>query len=140
MREVSIAAAQFEHRDGDKAYNLGRIAELTRSAAAQGAEFVSFHECCISGYSFLQDLDRPALSALAEPVPAGPSTATLLEIARESDVVLMAGLLEKEPQEGDEEKYYNTYCVVSPSGPAQTLPPPWHSLSTGRFTSYCCWL
>jgi predicted amidohydrolase len=80
MREIKIGAAQFEHRDGNKAYNLGRIRELTRQAVASGAEFVSFHECAISGYSFLQGLGRTELSALAERIPSGSSTAELVSI------------------------------------------------------------
>ena len=49
-------AAQFEPRDNDKAYNLSRIRELTRRAVEQGAEIVSFHECCIPGYTWVQPL------------------------------------------------------------------------------------
>ena len=69
MRDIRVAAAQFEHRNGDKAYNLSRIEELTRRAVEQGAEIVSFHECSISGYTFLQHLSRDELANLAEPVP-----------------------------------------------------------------------
>ena len=46
MRDIRIAAAQFEHRNNDKAYNLSRIDALTHHAVNQGAEIVSFHECC----------------------------------------------------------------------------------------------
>src|SRR5277367_993977 len=94
MRDIRIATAQFEHRDNDKPYNLGRIRELARVAAHSGAEIVSFHECAISGYTFLQDLDVKQFAALAERVPEGPSVATLVDIARESGVVVMAGLVE----------------------------------------------
>jgi len=111
MRDIRVGAAQFEHRDGDKDYNLSRIAELTRRAVQQGAEIVSFHECSITGYTFLQTLDRQQLAALAEPVPDGPSTAALIEIAREHSAVVMAGLVE-----ADGERFYNTYVTVSPSG------------------------
>jgi predicted amidohydrolase len=112
MRDARFAAAQFEHRDGDKPYNLGRIRELTRRAAAQGAEFVCFHECSITAYTFLQHLSREELDALAEPVPDGPSTRELIEIARESDVVVMAGLIEREP----DGRLYKSYVAVGPEG------------------------
>ena len=69
MRDLKIAAAQFEARDADKAYNLSRIDDLTRQAVSQGAEVVSFHECCISGYTFLMTLSRQRLAELAEDVP-----------------------------------------------------------------------
>ena len=54
MRDIRIATAQFEHRDNDKPYNLSRVAELARRAVDAGAEIVSFHECCIPGYSWIQ--------------------------------------------------------------------------------------
>jgi predicted amidohydrolase len=111
VRDIRIAAAQFEHRDGDKAYNLGRIEELASRAARQGAEIVSFHECSITGYTFLRRLDRAALGRLAEPVPRGPSTSALIEIARRHGVVVMAGLIE-----ADGDRLHKTYVTVGPEG------------------------
>ena len=75
MRDIRIAAAQFEARDGDKHYNLGRIEALTRAAVDAGAEIVSFHECCISGYTFLQTLSREQLCAWRNRCPAVPAPA-----------------------------------------------------------------
>src|SRR5262245_24672439 len=94
MRDIRIAAAQFEHHDGDKWYNLSRVRELTRRAAEQGAEAVSFHECCLSGYTYLQHLDRDQFASVAERVPEGPTTRALIDIAREFRVIVMAGLVE----------------------------------------------
>jgi predicted amidohydrolase len=71
MRDIRFAAAQFEHRDADKDYNLGRIRELTRRAVEQGAEFVCFHECATVGYSVMQAMSRAELEAWSEPVPTG---------------------------------------------------------------------
>jgi predicted amidohydrolase len=111
MRDVKIAAAQFEARDGDKLYNFGRIEVLARRAVQQGAEIVSFHECCICGYTFLEEASREALEELAEPVPGGPSTERLIELARQSGVPLLAGLIERHGG-----KLYNTYLAVAPEG------------------------
>ena len=94
MRDLCVGAAQFEHHDNDKAYNLGRIRDLTRTAIERGAEIVSFHECAVSGYSFIQPLCHAQLLQIAEPVPGGPSTDALVSIAREYGAVVMAGLLE----------------------------------------------
>ena len=66
MRDIRIAAAQFEHRDGDKDFNLSRIHELTRQSVEFGAEIVSFHECCIPAYSFVQPFSFEQLLDLAE--------------------------------------------------------------------------
>jgi predicted amidohydrolase len=112
MRDIRIAAAQFEHRDADKAYNLSRIRELARRAVERGAEIVSFHECSISGYTFLQHLSRAELSELAEPVPGGPSVSALHAIAHERGVVVMAGLIERDA----EGKLFNCYVTVGPDG------------------------
>jgi predicted amidohydrolase len=112
MRDICVAAAQFEHRDGDKPCNLGRIQDHARIAAARGAEMVCFHECSITAYTFLQTLSRDELDALAEPVPDGPSTHALIDVARETDLVVMAGLIEREP----DGRLYKSYVAVGPEG------------------------
>jgi predicted amidohydrolase len=111
MRDIRIAAAQFEARDADKDYNFSRIADLAHSATSQGAEIVSFHECCITGYTFLQTLSREQIAALAEPVPGGPSTRRLIDLARQLHMALLAGLIESE-----EDKLYNACVAVTPDG------------------------
>jgi predicted amidohydrolase len=111
MRDIRVAAAQFEHRDNDKAYNLSRIRALTRRAVDQGAEIVSFHEISIPAYTWLQNLSKEQLLAVAEPVPDGPSVQELIKIAREFHVVVMAGLVEKE-----DDRAYNCYVTVGPDG------------------------
>lgn len=111
MRDIKIGAAQFEAKDNDKAYNLGRIDRLTRLAVEKGAEIVSFHECCISGYTFLQTLSHQRIIDIAERVPDGPSTRRLMEISKTYNVPVLAGLVEIE---GDQ--CYNTYVCVSPDG------------------------
>ena len=111
MREIKVGAAQFEVRDADKDYNLRAIERLAREAAEQGAELVSFNECCIPGYTFLEKLSKDELAALAEPVPDGPSVQRLIAIAQSLKVSLAAGLIERE---GD--KLYKAYAVVSPEG------------------------
>lgn len=111
MRDLLIATAQFEHRDADKAFNLSRIDALAGSAAGRGARIVCFHECCITGYTFLQRLSREELFALAEPVPDGPSTLAVLALAKKHDITIIAGLIERE---GD--AVYNTSMACGPGG------------------------
>lgn len=111
MRDIRIGAAQFEAKDADKTYNLSRVDDLTAQAVAAGAEVVSFHECCIPGYTFLQELSRERLLGLAEPVPDGPSTQALIGLSRKHGVPLMAGLVEV-----DGNRMYNTYVVVTADG------------------------
>ena len=111
IADLRIASVQFEHRDGDKAYNLQRVDELTHAAVEQGAHVVVFHECCIPAYSFVQPLSRDELASLAEPVPDGPSTQSLIAIARKHKVHLLAGLFEREG-----EHIYNTSVCVNGDG------------------------
>lgn len=112
MREIRVATAQFENRDNDKPYNLGRIEALTAQAVAQGAEIVSFHEGCIPGYTWIQPLTKDQLLEIAEPVPDGPSVGRLIEIARQHQVVVMAGLIERDA----DDLVYNCYVTVGPDG------------------------
>lgn len=105
--ELCIAAVQFEHRDGDKAFNLGRIRDLARQAADRGAQVASFHECCISAYSFVQPFSKSQLLELAEPVPGGSSVRELMTISADVGVPLLAGLFERD---GDD--VFNTYVCV----------------------------
>src|SRR5882762_3343767 len=112
MNDLRVAAAQFEARDGDKGFNLARIGELSKRAGDRGAQIVSFHECSITGYTFLQTLSPQQLNEIAEPVPDGPSTRELIKIARELKLIIMAGLIEREP----DGKLYKSYVTVGPEG------------------------
>jgi predicted amidohydrolase len=111
MKEIHIATAQFQTRNGDKEFNLKRIEALTAEAAGKGANVVSFHELSITSYSFLQKLSHMEMLDLAEEVPSGDSTRELIRIAATYDVALLAGLVEK-----DEGKLYNTYVCVTGYG------------------------
>ena len=112
MRDIRIAAAQFENKDNDKEYNLGRIAALTERAVRSDAEIVCFHEGCIPGYSWIQSLDKKQLLEVAESVPDGPSIERLCQMAEEFDTHIMAGLFERDEQEN----VYNCYVTVGPDG------------------------
>ena len=107
MRDIRIAAAQFEHRNADKDFNLTRVADLAKQAVDEGAEIVSFHECCIDGYTFVQQFSKQVLMDLAESVPSGPSVQRLMQISGDLKVPLLAGLFER-----DGDQVFNTYVCV----------------------------
>ncbi len=111
MRDIRVAAGQFEARDGDKRYNLSVIETLAEKAAQQGAEVASFHEVSIPGYTWLETLTRDELFDLAEPVPGGVSVERLTGIAGRLGIAVGAGLIERE---GD--RVYNCYAVVDAGG------------------------
>ena len=58
MDNIKIATAQFEHKSGDKSYNLSMIRQLSAAAKERGAQVVAFHECSITGYSFARKLSN----------------------------------------------------------------------------------
>jgi len=97
MKEnLKIATAQFENKSGDKHYNLAIIKQLAAEAAHKGAHVIAFHECSVNGYSFARHLTGEQMLDQAELIPQGPSTATLINIAKECNIVVLAGLFEKD--------------------------------------------
>jgi len=112
MDTLPIAAVQFENASGDKHANLDTIRNLTRQAAAAGARVVAFHECCITGYTFARHLSREQLLDLAEPIPSGESVQRLIDIARECNVAILAGLFEREAKD----RLYKAQVCVDGSG------------------------
>ena len=111
MKNLNVAVAQFEPRDGDKAYNLSVIEALTAKAKERGAEVISFHEMSVTAYTFMKDLAQEEVVALAEQVPQGDSTQKLIQLARKYDIIILAGLVEIE-----DDKLYNTYVCVDKNG------------------------
>lgn len=112
MEKLKIATAQFEHRNADKAYNLSVIDDLSKKAAAAGANVIAFHECSITGYTFARHLSKEQMLELAEPVPNGESVQKLIAIARKNDIVILAGLFEKDEQGN----LYKPYICVDKNG------------------------
>jgi predicted amidohydrolase len=112
MENIKIATAQFENRSGDKVYNLSAIRQLAAKAKEQGAQVVAFHECSITGYTFARHLSREQLLEVAEFIPAGESVEQLIAIARELDIVVLAGLFEKD----EADKLYKAYVCVDKNG------------------------
>ena len=112
MCETSgLPRRSLKPRNADKEYNFNRISDLSRQAIAKEAEIVSFHECCLTGYTFLQTSSHDELANLAEPVPSGPSTQRLIELAGQLGVAILAGLIES-----DSNGLYNTYVAVTGDG------------------------
>jgi predicted amidohydrolase len=112
MKNLKIATAQFEHKSGDKAYNLETIRQLSAKAASEGADVIAFHECSVTGYSFALNFSREQMLALAEFIPEGSSVKQLQQIATENNIVVLAGLFEKDA----DEKIYKAYVCVDKNG------------------------
>lgn len=112
MENIKISTAQFENRSGDKKYNLSVIAELSSQAARDGAAAVAFHECSVTGYTFARHLSKEQMLEIAEYIPEGDSIIELQRIAKANNIVVLAGLFEKDRTE----KIYKAYVAVGPDG------------------------
>ena len=83
MRDIRVATVQFQHRPGDKSYNLARVRDFVTDAAQSRVEIIAFPEMCLTGYWHVRNLSREEVEALAEPIPDGESTQELLRLSRE---------------------------------------------------------
>jgi predicted amidohydrolase len=112
MDSLRISTAQFEHRSGDKAYNLSVIDRLSSEAARQGSRAIAFHECSITGYTFARKLDKQQMLELAELIPDGPSIQALVKLSKKNGIAILAGLFEKDS--GD--NLFKAYVCVNADG------------------------
>lgn len=112
MNDIKAAAVQFNHKAGDKNYNLGIIRAFTEKAHQKQVDLISFPEMCITGYWHVRHLSQKEIESFAEFVPAGPSTQQLLSLSAKYSMTIGAGLIEKT----SEGTLYNTYVVAMPNG------------------------
>lgn len=112
MEKIKISTAQFEHRSADKTYNLSVIESLAKKASAEGSDIIAFHECSITGYTFARRLSKEQMLDLAEMIPGGKSIQKLIEIAKNNNIVILAGLFEKD----ENENLFKTYVCVDKNG------------------------
>ncbi|MFQ5718654.1 MAG: carbon-nitrogen hydrolase [Acidobacteriota bacterium] len=93
----------------DAAANLEKVVVALHAAADAGARLICTQELFRSRY-FCQSED-PGAFDLAEPVP-GPTTRILAKVARERQVVVIAGLFERRARG----VYHNTAAVIDADG------------------------
>ena len=112
MNKMKISTAQFESKSGDKSYNLSIIERLAQQAANEGADVIAFHECSITGYTFARNLSKVQMLDLAEFIPYGESISKLTQIAKQNDIVILAGLFEKD----QDDNLFKAYVCVDKNG------------------------
>ena len=111
-RTLRVASVQFESLPGDKHAYFRKIETFVEQAADQGVQLIVFPERCITGYWFIRNLSIAQLTALAEPIPDGPSTRRLIDLARQYRITLGAGLVEA----AGSGVFHNSYVVALPGG------------------------
>ena len=112
MDKIKISTAQFENKSGDKKYNLSVIEQLSEKASKEGSNVIAFHECSITGYTFARHLSKKQMLDLAEVIPNGESILKLIEIAKKNDIVILAGLFEKD----ENDSLFKAYVCVDKNG------------------------
>jgi beta-ureidopropionase len=110
MPEVIRAALVQQRWTGDKESMIKNAVQAIRDAAAQGARVTCLQELFYGPY-FPQVQDAQWYS-WTEPVPDGPTTRLMQDVAREHQMVLVVPVYEVE-QEG---VYYNTAAVIDADG------------------------
>ena len=106
MKVFTIAVIQHASPVGKKLENLELTIDYAHRAKRKGAELVCFPELSISGHA-----GHPEMVIERETVPEGPSTQCLIDLARELDLYISAGIAEDEKGVP-----YNTQFVVGPEG------------------------
>ena len=112
MDKIKISTAQFENRSGDKHYNLSVIENLSQKASNEGSDVIAFHECSITGYTFARHLSKDQMLELAEFIPDGESILKLIGIAKNNNIVILAGLFEKD----ENDNLFKAYVCVDKNG------------------------
>ena len=127
MREpVTVACVQIEPAILDREATIDRLAACTEEAAGRGASLVVFPEAFVPAYP--SSVWAKALAASADPrakaafallarqavaVP-GPAAERLANVAKENEVVLVAGVTEVDPERPG--TLYNTLLGFGPEG------------------------
>jgi len=112
MDKIKISTAQFENKSGDKNYNLDVIERLSERASKEGSNVIAFHECSITGYTFARKLSKVQMLELAEFIPNGESIVKLTAIAKKNNIVILAGLFEKD----ENDNLYKAYVCIDGNG------------------------
>lgn len=102
---MRIGFFQFSPVFGDKTTNLQKI---TQTLSKVSADLIVLPELCNTGYSFK---DRQELFHLSEKIPDGETTQTLLTLAKEKNLSIVAGLPEQKNR-----RVYNSAILVNPKG------------------------
>jgi N-carbamoylputrescine amidase len=106
MNNLRIAAVVCRCPVGQVQDNLQRTAGWVHTARSRQASIICFPELNVTGYSI-----RPEIRDLAEPVP-GPISRAIEKIARDANMVILAGLVEK----AADGRVFASHLVVGPQG------------------------
>ena len=105
MKDIRIATVIFHSIVGESKKNIASMGKLVSAAKKENAEIICFPELNITGYS-----NRKEILNSAEPIP-GPATKDLQKMANINNMVILAGLVEK-----NKNNSFVSHVVVKPDG------------------------
>ena len=106
MKDIRIAVVIFNSPVGQVQQNLDRMLPWIEKAKKQGADLVCFPELNVTGYS-----TDPVIKEYAEPIP-GPISRQLEQTARDAEIVILAGMAEKD----ETGRIFASQLVTGPRG------------------------
>ena len=104
MKDIRIAAVTFNSAVSRIQDNLDKMASWVKQAKNQEAQLICFPELNVTGYS-----TKPEIKGCAESIP-GPSSDRLVQMAQEHQIVILAGMAEKD----DKGRIFASHLVVTP--------------------------
>ena len=110
MMDLRVAAVVSRSPLGRIKDNLEQAFHFSRLAKEAGADIVCFPEMSLTGYA-----NHAAIVDLAQPV-TGPICRQLSSIARETGLLILAGMAEYNPKG----KPFAAHCIFQPDGLVQT--------------------
>ncbi len=110
MANIVRAAIVQTSWTGDKESMVEKNVDYARQAAEQGAQVMCFQEIFNAPY-FCQVQDDVHKDT-AEPIPDGPTTQRMIQVAKETGMVLVIPIYEKE----DDGFLYNSAAVIDADG------------------------
>jgi N-carbamoylputrescine amidase len=106
MEDIRISTVIFRSVVGEIRRNLDAMVHWIQSAKNEGASLVCFPELNITGYCNLEEIKHAA-----ECVP-GPITRQLSDFSKSQDIVILAGMVEKD----DKGRTFSSHLVIKPDG------------------------
>ncbi|MEW6696933.1 MAG: nitrilase family protein [Bacillota bacterium] len=106
MQDTTIALVQMQAKLGAIEENLVKMKHFVQGAAARQVDIICFPEMCIPGYS------REPLAEMSEVLEGSPLLKSLADMARLYNMVIIAGLAEK----NGADKPFITQLVAYPDG------------------------
>jgi len=105
---MKVGYVQFNPAFGEKEKNIRRILKVLKLGAEKGADLLVLPELCNTGYVFET---QEEVEKLAEEVPGGCTTRTLVSFTEEENLYVVAGLCERK-----DGRFFNSAVLVGPEG------------------------